>query len=405
MEILFEISNRRVSAVSEQFQRSLKKQINWHSRLVEIRGSRGVGKTTLLLQQVKKKHMARPQEGLYVSLDDAYFYEQSLVDFADQYVKYGGTHLYLDEVHKYPVKKKGMDWSRELKIIYDRYPELQIVFTGSSILELYRGEGDLSRRRSTYIMSGLSFREYLIYHNVIEIESIELSEILADHIHFAREISSKVKILKHFKDYLQYGYYPFYKEDPDHYYLRIKDVISLILEGDIPASVDIHFDSIFKLKRLLGAIATSSPYTPNLVQLRADLQISDQRTLIKYLEYLEKAELLNALQKDATGNRILRKPDRLYLNNSNLMYALSLNRVVKGNVRETFFLNQLRYKHQVTYPNSGDFRVNDQYIFEVGGKGKDSRQIKDVESGFIAADDIELGIGNKIPLWLFGFLY
>jgi predicted AAA+ superfamily ATPase len=405
MEILFEISNRRVSAVSDRFRRSLADQINWHSRLIEIRGSRGVGKTTLLLQQVKKMHLDRPQEGLYASLDDAYFYEESLVDFADQFVKYGGTHLYLDEVHKYPAKRKGMDWSRELKIIYDRYPALQIVYSSSSILELHRGEGDLSRRRSSYVLSGLSFREYLTYQNVLEAGAIELPDILADHIHFAREISSKTKILRHFRDYLQFGYYPFYQEDPDHYFLRIKDVISLILEGDIPASVDIHFDTIFKLKRLLGAIATSSPYTPNLARLRGDLQIADQRTLIKYLEYLEKAELLNALQKDATGNRILRKPDKLYLNNSNLMYALSSDRVVTGNVRETFFLNQLRYRRRVNYPEHGDFLVDDRYIFEVGGKGKDSRQIKDLPDAFIAADDIETGTGNKIPLWLFGFLY
>ncbi|MEZ4825124.1 MAG: AAA family ATPase [Bacteroidia bacterium] len=405
MDILFEINNRRVSTTSIQFQRSLKQQINWLSRLVEIRGSRGVGKTTLLLQRVQEMHSEKPREGIYVSLDDAYFYDESLVNFADQYVKYGGTHLYLDEVHKYPVKKKGMDWSREVKIIYDRYPELYIVFTGSSILELHRGEGDLSRRRSTYILSGLSFREYLIYHKIFETEPIELSDILADHTNFSREISSKITVIQHFKDYLQYGYYPFYKEDPDHYYLRIKDVISLILESDIPASVDIHFDTVFKLKRLLGAIATSSPYSPNLTQLRADLQITDQRTLIKYLEYLEKAELLHALQKDATGNRILKKPDKLYLNNTNLMFALSLNRVVTGNIRETFFLNQLSYKHQVSYPNTGDFLVDDQYIFEVGGRGKDSRQIKDAKNAFIAADEIETGIGNKIPLWLFGFLY
>jgi predicted AAA+ superfamily ATPase len=405
MELLFEINNRRISSVSNKFERSLAGLINWNSRLIEIRGSRGVGKTTLLLQQVKKKHLGKPQEGLYVSLDDAYFYEKSLVDFTDQYVKYGGTHLYLDEVHKYPAKKKGLDWSRELKNIYDRYPELQIVFTGSSILELHRGEGDLSRRRSTYKMSGLSFREYLIYQNIIDKNVIALTDILDNHISYAREISSKIKVLKYFKDYLQYGYFPFYKEDPEHYYLRIKDVTSLILESDIPASVDIHFDTIFKLKRLLGAISTSSPYTPNLTQLRSDLQITDQRTLIKYLEYLEKSELLNVLQKDSRGNRILRKPDKLYLNNSNLMYAMSPNRIVMGNVRETFFLNQLNYSHQVSYPNKGDFQVDNQYIFEVGGKGKDSRQIKDLDNAFIAADGIEVGIGNKIPLWLFGFLY
>lgn len=405
MEILFEISNRRVSTVSDKFIRSLAYQINWNSRLIEIRGSRGVGKTTLLLQQVKKKHAGSPQTGLYLSLDDAYFYEESLVDFADQYVKYGGTHLYLDEVHKYPSKKEGMDWSRELKIIYDRYPELHIVYTGSSILELYREEGDLSRRRSTYMMSGLSFREYLIYQNIMKVNVIPLSEILFNHTTYAQEISSQIKILKYFKAYIYHGYYPFYREDPDHYYPRIKDVVSLILESDIPTAVDIHYDTIFKLKRLLSAIATSSPYTPNLTKLRANLQITDQRTLLKYLEYLQKAELLNVLQKEAMGNRIFRKPDKLYLNNANLMYALSPNRVVVGNVRETFFLNQLSYQYEVTYPNTGDFYVDNQYIFEIGGKGKGKRQIKDLSSAFITADDIEIGISNKIPLWLFGFLY
>jgi len=405
MEQLFQISDTLARNISDKFQRSLATQINWKSRLVEIKGARGVGKTTLLLQYVKKHYLGQPQTGLYISLDDPYFYDHSLVEFTEQFVQFGGEHLFLDEVHKYPAKHNKSDWSRELKVIYDRYPQLKIVYTGSSILELYHGHGDLSRRRSPYTLAGLSFREYLALMEIATIETVSLENILRNHQDIAADIAPKAKVIRHFNEYLQFGYYPFYQEDPESYFIRIKDVISLILESDLPAIIDIPYESIFKIKRLLAAIASTAPYIPNFNKLRQELNVADHRTLLKYLSYLENAEVIATLQKQAKGNVILRKPQKIYLHNPNFMYAVVPGQVNKGNLRETFFLNQVSQQHTVTYQEKGDFLVDHQYTFEVGGKNKQYQQISGVENGFIAADDIEYGFGQKIPLWMFGLLY
>jgi len=405
MEELFQISNNLVKKVAIHFERSLVNKINRNARLIEIRGARGVGKTTLLLQQIKKQFGANPQTGLYLSLDDPYFYENSLVELAETFIKYGGVQLFIDEVHRYTPKYKGSDWSKEIKIIYDRYPELKIVYTGSSTLELYHGHGDLSRRRSTYVLNGLSFREYLEFNEILTFGEVTLKEIVLNHTIIANDLIDKTKILKHFRDYIQIGYFPFYQEDPSNYYRRIIDILALILESDLPSVVDITFDNIFKLKRLLSVIATSSPYTPNLSKLRENISITDHRTLLKYLYYLDKAEVINLLQKEAVGNVLLRKPDKIYLNNTNLAYAISPALTETGNLRETFFYNQLKNNHQVTYPPKGDFMIDGQYIFELGGRNKNFSQIEGIDNAYVVADEIELGVGKKIPLWMFGFLY
>ncbi len=405
MEELFQISNNLVKKVAIHFERSLVNIINWNARLIEIRGARGVGKTTLLLQQIKKQFGANPQTGLYISLDDPFFFKNSLVELAETFIKYGGVQLFIDEVHRYTPKYKESDWSKEIKIIYDRYPGLKIVYTGSSTLELYHGHGDLSRRRSTYVLNGLSFREYLEFNEILTFGELTLKEIVLNHTIIANDLIDKTKILKHFRDYIQIGYFPFYQEDPLNYYRRIIDILALILESDLPSVVDITFDNIFKLKRLLSVIATSSPYTPNLSKLRENISITDHRTLLKYLYYLDKAEVINLLQKEAVGNVLLRKPDKIYLNNTNLAYAISPALTETGNLRETFFYNQLKNNHQVTYPPKGDFMIDGQYIFELGGRNKDFSQIQGIDNAYVIADEIELGVGKKIPLWMFGFLY
>jgi uncharacterized protein len=405
MQQLYSISSKLIGSVNTFFKRNLYNQIDWSQQLIEIRGARGVGKTTLMLQKAKEYFTNDAESVLYISLDDSYFYNHSIKETAVEFSQYGGKYLFIDEVHKYPEKYPGHDWSAELKNIYDQIPELKVVYSGSSIIQLHKGNGDLSRRKSSFVMSGLSFREYLGINNTQSIQIYTLEEIIDNHVDIANNIISEIKILPHFKKYLEFGYYPFYFENPDQYYQRIKNVINLILEIDIPAVTDISFEAINKIKKLLATIASTVPYTPNLTKLSNELNISDLRTFYKYLGFLEKSELLSLLSANAKGNKILQKPDKIFLNNTNLIYALNPTSTNIGLVRETFFNNQIRYNHTVHYPKIGDFLLNNKYTFEIGGKNKDSKQIKNIKNSFLAQDDIEIGFGNKIPLWLFGFLY
>jgi predicted AAA+ superfamily ATPase len=405
MEHLQEISHHLVERVNPGFERSFAGKINWDRRLIEITGARGVGKTTMFLQQLKKRYGNDPQKGLYVSLDDPWFYNHSLTDLADDFVKYGGIHLFIDEVHRYPPKHPGMDWSAEVKVIYDRHPEIKIAYTGSSIIELYGGGGDLSRRRSRYSLNGMSFREYLEFNNILKYGEVDLEGIFQRHTEIAGEIKSKVKILKYFKDYLVNGFFPFFNEDPENYHKRILDILAVILESDLPSVTGLQFENILKLKRLLAVISTSAPFVPNLSEVRTNIGITDHRTLLKYLFYLEKAEVIMSLQKEGKGKVLLRKPDKIYLNNTNLIHALAAFRADKGNWRETFFLNQIKTRHSITYPEKGDFSIDGKYIIETGGKHKGFSQIEGMENGWVVSDDIEVGFGRKVPLWVFGFLY
>lgn len=405
MEKLYEIHNRIIKNTTDNFIRSLFYDVYWDARLIEITGSRGVGKTTLMLQYIKKNYNIDNTSVLYISLDDPYFYTNSLIDTIDTFVKYGGKHLFIDEVHKYIPQFDKSDWSSEIKAAYDRYPNLKIVYSGSSIILLYKGNGDLSRRVSPYKLNGLSFREYLEFNNILTCKTITLNEILENHISIAKEISNKTIILKHFKEYLSKGYYAFSKENYDKYYDRLRNVLSTVLEVDIPAILDVPFSSVNKIKKLLAVISASAPYTPNLSKVGKNIGITDQRTLLKYLTYLEKAEIINSLLSSAKGSRILKKPAKLYLNNTNLNYAIHRHYADIGTVREVFFYNQVNYNNELTLPKSGDFLVNNEYTFEIGGKNKTNKQIIDIDNAYIAADEIEIGFFNKIPLWLFGFLY
>jgi uncharacterized protein len=324
---------------------------------------------------------------------------------AEELIKYNVNWLFLDEVHKYPPKIKDYDWSAEIKNAYDRNPGLKITYSGSSVLKIYKGQGDLSRRKSSYRLAGLSFREYLEMNGTYKSESITLDDLISKHQNISETISKKIKILPHFKTYLSIGYFPFYKEDTSAYFSRLNSIINVIIETDIPAVSDISFDTSLKLKKLLAAIATSVPYVPNLSKLRKELYITDQRTLLKYLDFLEKAEVISTLMQSAKGNKILQKPDKIYLGNTNYMYSLQLSVKEPGTIREVFFESQLRVNHNLRLPPKGDFEINDKYLFEVGGKNKSSNQIRNLENAYVVADNIENGIFRTIPLWLFGFLY
>jgi len=404
MESLNEISNRLINQVKNLFIRSLANQIDWTQRLIEIRGSRGVGKTTLLLQRAK---MITQSGGkvMYVSLDLPQFFSQSLYEFADNFVKYGGEYLFLDEVHRYPAKHKDSDWSLEIKNIYDSFPNLKIVYSGSSILHLYQGMGDLSRRKAAYLLHGLSFKEYLEFNGIKKYTSLGLEEILSSHQKIASEMLEDLKPLVHFKNYLKTGYYPFFKGNEYVYFKQLQDVVNLIIDSDIPYQTNISNTAREQLKRLLGAICTTVPYVPNMNTLAELIQISDQRTLLKYLLLLEEAQLIHLVRTDAKGNKLMQKPDKILINNCNLMYALAMKTSDVGTQRETFFYNQLSYQEKICYSGKADFMVNNEFLFEIGGKSKGKAQIKDLDKAYIVADGIEIGFGNKIPIWLFGFLY
>ncbi|MDA3890769.1 MAG: AAA family ATPase [Salinivirgaceae bacterium] len=404
MEQLIETANRLIQLVDKKFVRALYATINWKSRLIEIKGARGVGKTTLMLQKAYELQNQGAQV-LYVSLDNAYFFRHKLVELADWYYKNGGKYLFIDEVHKYPQKEKGLDWSLEIKNIYDSYPNLIQIYSGSSILQLYKGSGDLSRRKVGYHLPGLSFREYLRLNGTLNFEAQSFEDVIENHNHLAMEIVEQVKVIPQFYEYIKGGYYPFYTEGIEYYYQRLNEVTNVILETDIPSVTDVNFETSLRLKRLLVLLTSSVPYAPNLTKLSEQLFIADYRTLLKYLNYLEKAGLINTLSANASGNQIMNKPDKIYLDNSNLMHAFSENNINKGTLRETFLFNQLKANHVITYPKNGDFLVDGKYTLEVGGKNKTNKQLIDIDNAFIAMDDIETGFGNRIPLWLFGFLY
>jgi predicted AAA+ superfamily ATPase len=405
MQEIFNYSNRLISQVNSDFTRYLYDQINWESRLIEILGARGVGKTTLMLQRAKILNNQKLNQAVYLSLDDKLLFTHSVLDLAEKLSQYGVKYLFLDEVHKYPSKYPGYDWSAEIKNTYDRLPDMHIIYSGSSIIKIYKGHGDLSRRKSNYLLAGLSFGEYLKMNRIADFEKIPLPDLLENHQEIAHKITQEVKIIPLFKEYLRTGYFPFYKEDPDSYFNRLNNILNVVIETDIPAVSEITFETSFKLKKLLAAIASSSPYIPNLLKLRQELFITDQRTLLKYLWYLEKAEVISTLSQKATGNKIMQKPDKIFLGNTNHFYSLNLQGEEIGTVRETFFESQLRVNHRLRLPKAGDFWVDDHYLFEIGGKNKKSKQIRNEPEAYIVLDDIETGYFNQIPLWLFGFLY
>lgn len=397
MDVLFERFRKRLAYTDVSFVRSLMDTIHWDARMIGIRGARGVGKTTLLLQYIKL-HLPQDSSVLYTNLDNIWFTEHKLYDMADLFVKRGGKYLFLDEVHKYP------NWSQELKNIYDDFPELHIVFTGSSLLEILNARADLSRRAIVYEMQGFSFREYLNRNLQTDFPVIQLDDIFTKHVQISALVTNKIKILQHFPEYLKFGYYPYYNELPPLYYQRIDEVINMILEVEIPLLRGVDMAYVTKLKQLLLVLSESVPFIPNITKLSERIGIT-RNSLLSYLHALQESGLTYHLNKDSFGITRLQKPDKIYLENTNLMYALGIKNVDTGTLRETFFANQVKYLHRLTMSDQSDFLIDDKYTIEVGGKDKGYRQLADLDNAFIAADDIEYGHEHKIPLWMFGFLY
>jgi predicted AAA+ superfamily ATPase len=398
MEKLIQGFRKKIALTTLDFIRSAENDINWNARLVCVRGPRGVGKTTLLLQHIKKTFSENLQNVLYVSLDNLYFVENSLIDFVETFVQRGGTHLFLDEVHKYP------NWSQAIKNIYDDYPELFVVFTGSSLLEILNARADLSRRALVYNMQGLSFREYLSIKTKVELPVLSLEEIIKNNEKLSFQIVSKVKPFAYFEDYLKIGYYPFFLEGEEDYNSRLTEVINMILDIELPLLRKIDTSYISKIKKLLMVVAKSAPFIANTTELASMIGVARQ-TLLSYFDYLEESMLIKQLFKESRGLGTLQKPDKLFLENTNLMYALAEEKIEIGNIRETFILNQLKKKHDVFFSIESDFYVDNKYTFEIGGKNKKRKQIQCVENSYIIADNIEYGTDRRIPIWLFGFLY
>ncbi len=397
METLFEKFYKKIDFINLDFKRSLMNEIQWESRLIGIKGARGVGKTTLLLQFIKE-HLPINELTLYVSLDNIWFAENKLSKLVNDFVKKGGKYLFLDEVHKYP------NWSQELKNIYDDYPELKIVFTGFSLLEILNARADLSRRAVVYMLQGLSYREYLEIKLGVKLPKLELDDLVKNHLELAKEFNRLINPLQYFEEYLKTGYFPYFLEVPSLYYHRIEEVINMIIEIELPLLRKVDSTYISKLKQLLQIIAESVPFIPNVSKLSERIGIN-RNTFTAYLHYLQEANLTRNLYKDAHGISLLQKPDKIYLENTNFQYALAPRNTVIGSIRETFLVNQLSYQYQVEYANQGDFLINRSYTIEVGGKGKAKKQILGIDKSYIASDNIEYGTGNKIPLWMFGFLY
>lgn len=362
-------------------------EVNWESRLVGIVGPRGVGKSTMLLQHIKQSTAGKR---LYVSADNLYFAKNRLIDFADDFIKEGGTHLYLDEIHKYS------GWSRELKQIYDTHPALHVIFTGSSVLDIKRGEADLSRRALVYSMQGLSFREYLkLFHN-IDSRSYSFEEIIN------HEVS--VPQLEHplplFREYLQWGYYPFATEGD--FALRMQQVVDQTLDVDIPQYADMKVSTARKLKQMLVIISELAPFKPNFENMASEIGVS-KNNVPDYLVYLQRAGMIGLLRDDTNGQRNLGKIEKVYVDNPSLMAVLTPQPNI-GNVRETFFYNQMRERQMVSASRVSDFTIGE-YTLEIGGRNKGKKQIEDVKNGIVVKDDIETGHGIVVPLWNFGMNY
>ena len=398
MENLYTTFYHLLSRTNSGFVRYLYPKIRWNNRLVAITGARGTGKTTMILQHIKKTFGDAPKEALYVSLDNIYFSNNRLLDLAHDFDKMGGKYLFLDEVHKYE------NWSIEIKNIYDSLPGLKVVFTGSSMLEIYKGKADFSRRVAHYTLNGLSFREFLMFEKGLDFPVLELENLLDNHIAIASRINSEMKPLPLFQQYLKEGFYPYYKEDSEIYLDRLLHTVNVILETDLPAIERIEMQTIKKIKQLLYLIAQRVPFTPNIKELSEVLEVS-RKSLLTYLIYLEKAQLVGLLQQDVSGLKTLTKPEKIYLDNSNLAFALETEKPDTGNIRETFFFNQLKTVSKVISGGKPDFKINNKYSIEVGGKNKGHEQITGIQNAYLALDNLEYGFMNKIPLWLFGMLY
>ena len=396
LQPLYDSYHRKIAKVDLRFKRYLYSQINWKARIISIKGARGVGKTTMLLQHILENYEDIDQT-LYASLDNLWFATHSLMDLVDWADRHGISRLYLDEVHRYE------GWSQALKNIYDDYPDMSIVYTSSSLLVLDNATVDMSRRQTPYTLHGLSFREYLDLEGIFKTEEIPLDDILTHHVKKAMEIVGSIKVAPLFEAYLAHGYYPFYRESLEDFPSRLRETVTVVIDSDLPAVENVTYETLQKVKKLLMIISEHVPFEPNMSELWRQLS-TDNESGLKMLYALDKAQVLTLLTAKTKNYKSLTKPDKIFLGNPNLMHILC-PKVDKGNERETFFISQLRVLHDVRYPKQEDFLIDDKHLFEVGGKGKTFEQIADVPDSYLAVDDTEVGSGCRIPLWLFGFLY
>lgn len=399
MQRLFNLQDRLLEETPMEIIRKCGMDINWNTRLLAIRGPKGVGKSTLIRQYIRQHYQDGDRTVLYCSLDHNYFADHSILDLAEEFYLKGGKHLFLDEIHKYT------HWSRELKEIYDSYPSMRIVISGSSLLELQQGEADLSRRCINHDFQGLSFREYLQFYKGIDLPVCPLDQMLNDPYPFIRQVYKVCKPMAYFDEYLAHGYYPYFEGNEVDYYSAINTVVRYIIDEELPRICKVELENTRKIRALMNILAASEPYEVDISRMSVQSGLQ-RKTILAYLNYLSDAKLVNLLYSDYINVKKMQKPDKIYIENTNMLYALATHPIKEGTLRETYAINHLAFNHSVEYgKQKGDFVVEGKYTIEVGGASKTNKQIAGVPNAYILADDIEFPWENKLPLWLIGFLY
>lgn len=399
MDKLFKLQNRLLDRTPMQIVRECAKNINWNTQLLSIRGPKGVGKTTIILQHIRSTFPKGDRSYLYCKLDSGYFANHTLSELVEQFTMEGGKYLFLDEVHKYE------NWSTEIKDIYDYYPDLQVVISGSSLLSLMEGDVDLSRRCVSHDIQGLSFREYLQFYKNIRLPEYDLDYILQNAGEICSEVNTLCKPVAAFHEYLKVGYYPYYQHNTIDYYDIIEQVVNYVIDEEMPRICKVELSNTRKIKALLYVLAQSEPFEVDMNRLSVQSGLR-RETILNYFQYLQKAKLINLIYSDLKNVKKLQKPDKIFVADPNMLQALTTIPVKAGTIRETFAVNQLSVRHQVEYGrNKGDFLVNGKYTFEVGGEDKDYTQIANIPDSYILADNMEYASGHKIPLWMIGLLY
>ena len=403
MDTLFRKHDRLLANTSMDIVREQMNQIHWNAQIISIMGPKGVGKSTLLRQYVKRHYQIGDRRALYCSADSVDFSTRSLVELAEQFFINGGELLIVDEIHKY--KPGTSDWSKEVKEIYELFPKLKLIVSGSSLLKLKEGDADLSRRAIKYTMPGLSFREALRFYHGLDFPKWTLEDILTHPFDLWKMVTSKCKPVVHFKEYLEKGYYPFLLEGEGEYFTRIEQVVNYIIETELPQICKVDVANIRKLQALVKLIAEEVPFELNANKIAGSMEIG-RDTVVEYLKYLGDAKILNLLYSDKKKTGKLSKPDKVYLENPNLLYAIAPDKVEIGTARESFAINSLSESHLVEYGKAhGDFKIDSKYTFEIGGRSKDFSQIAGIPNSYVFADEWDMPNGAKLPLWMLGFLY